>query len=146
MKRKLFKIQIDAPKEKVWNTLWNDDTYRKWTAVFSEGSWADTNWEEGSKVLFLSKDGEGMVSRIAEKRAYEFMGIEHLGFVKDGKEDTESEKVQKWKGAREDYTLKEVAGRTELSVEMDITEDYLDYFSKTWPKALQKVKNIAEQI
>jgi len=59
-----FKITINATPEKVWKILWNDSTYRKWTTVFAEGSFAETDWQEGSKVLFLGPEGRGMVSRI----------------------------------------------------------------------------------
>ena len=58
MKKLNFTTKIDAPKEKVWNTLWNDATYRAWTSAFAEGSFAETdNWKEGSKVLFLDPNG-----------------------------------------------------------------------------------------
>jgi uncharacterized protein YndB with AHSA1/START domain len=145
MERKEFKTTIDAPKEKVWQVLWNDDTYPKWTAPFGEGSRAETDWKEGSKVLFLSADGEGMVSRIAKNRPNEFMSIEHLGFVKDGLEDTTSEKVKEWQGAKENYTLKDYEGKTKLLVAMDIADEYLDYFLKVWPKAFKKVKELSEK-
>ena len=59
-----FHSTINAPKEKVWATLWNDNTYRQWTSVFSEGSYAESDWNEGSKILFLSPKGEGMFSVI----------------------------------------------------------------------------------
>ena len=35
--------------------------------------------------------------------------------------------------------------KTELVVDMDITEQYKDYFIKTWPRALDKVKELAEK-
>jgi len=38
MKKIQFSTEINAPKEKVWNVLWDDATYRKWVSVFSEGS------------------------------------------------------------------------------------------------------------
>ena len=44
----------------------------------------------------------------------------------------------------ENYTLKNVNGKTELNVDMDIAEQYKDYFITTWPKALEKVKELAE--
>ena len=71
MKTLRFTITIHAPKEAVWATLWNDSTYREWTSVFSEGSYADTDWKEGSKVLFLSGTGEGMYSTIARNKPNE---------------------------------------------------------------------------
>lgn len=144
MEKQRFNITINAPKEKVWKVLWNDATYRKWTSVFNEGSYAETDWKEGSKVLFLSPSGEGMVSTIAANRPNEFMSIKHLGTVKDGVEDLDSEETRKWSGAMENYTLKTVNGKTELTVEMDITQEYKDFFLETWPKALEKVKELAE--
>ena len=58
MEKVTFNIAIDAPREKVWETLWNDSSYREWTSVFSEGSKVETDWQIGGKVLFL--DGQGV--------------------------------------------------------------------------------------
>lgn len=146
MKRKEFKITIDASREKVWQVLWDDATYPEWTAPFYEGSRAETDWQEGSKVLFLSPDCSGMLSKIAVSRPFEFMSFEHQGMVNNGVEDTESDMAKEWAGAKEDYTLKTVDGKTELVLEMDISEEYLDEFLKTWPKALGKVKELAEGV
>ena len=145
MEKLNFSISIDAPREKVWEVLWNDKSYRSWTEVFSAGSHAVSDWKEGSKVLFLDGGGRGMVSRIAARKPNEFMSFEHLGEVKDGVEDTESEKVKGWKGATENYTLEKKGNLTQLKVEMDITEDFKDYFEKTWPKALEKLKELSEK-
>ena len=99
MEKLKFKTVINAAPEKIWKVLWDDTTYRKWTSAFSEGSYAETDWKEGSKVLFLDGKGQGMVSRIAENRPNEYMSIEHLGEVKDGVEDTSSDRVKAWAGA-----------------------------------------------
>lgn len=149
MDRLKFTMVIDAPKEKVWRTMLDEDTYRVWTEVFMPGSHYIGEWSKGSKILFLApgEKGElsGMVSRIKENRPYEYISIEHLGVVQDGKEDTSSEAVKQWAGALENYTFKEKDGRTELRVDLDSAEEYQEMFQDIWPKALQKLKELAEK-
>ena len=145
MEKKKFSVAIDAPKEKVWNILWDHATYPLWTAPFCEGSKAETNWEKGTKVRFLGPDNEGMVSTIAEKMPNEFMSFKHLGIVKNGIEDYDSQQAKQWDGALENYTLSGANGNTELVVDIDIADPYLEYFETTWPMALQKVKELSEK-
>jgi len=145
MQRLTFSVSINAPKEKVWQVMLDDATYRQWTTAFQEGSYAVTDWTVGSKALFLSPQGDGMVSRIVAHRPNEFLSIEHLGIVKNGVEDIESEDVRAWAGALENYTLKESSGASTLRVDMDVADDYRKYFEETWPKALGKLKQIAEK-
>lgn len=145
MKKLNHTIQINAPKEKVWETLWNDATYRQWTSVFSEGSHAVSDWKEGSQVLFLGPDGGGMFSRIEKMVPNETMEFKHLGVTKDGQPQPATPETEAWAGAMENYYLSENNGSTELRVEMDIAEDYEDFFKETFPKALEKVKELAEK-
>jgi len=150
MEKLNFSIVVNAPKEKVWDTMLDDKTYRMWTTPFNEGSYYKGNWSKGSKIIFLGPDPEtgregGMVSRIAENKFYEFISIEHLGIIKDGVEDTTSEDVKKWTPAFENYTFQEKNGTTEVLVEMDINDEYKEMFESMWPKALQVLKEIAEK-
>jgi uncharacterized protein YndB with AHSA1/START domain len=141
-----FSTRINAPRERVWKVLWNDDSYKEWTSAFMEGSYAETdNWKEGSKVLFLGPGGEGMVSTVAKNKPNEFMSFKHLGVVKNGVEDTESESAKGWAGSMENYRLTDENGKTKLEVDMDSTDEFKDYFEKTWPVALEKVKELAEK-
>ena len=32
-----------------------------------------------------------------------------------------------------------------VGVDMDVTDEYKDYFKETWPKALDKLKQLAEK-
>jgi len=144
MKTLHFSIEIKAPREKVWKTLWEDATYRQWTAVFYESSHAVSDWEEGSKILFLSADGNGMHSMIDKKIPNKQMTFRHLGIVKDGVEQPDDEKTGEWKDALESYFLTENNGVTELKAELNTVEAYEQYFKDTFPKALEKVKHLAE--
>ncbi len=138
-----FSITLDAPKEKVWEALWEDSSYRNWTGAFFEGSYAETDgWKQGTKVLFLSPGGSGIVSKVAVNRPCEFMSFKHIGELKDGVEDTTSDKIKQWAGAMENYTLTETAGKTTLLVTLDVTEEDKDYFMEAWPKALEKIKTL----
>ena len=146
MEKTTYSIHIDAPREKVWNALWDLDNYRTWTKPFNEASNVETDgWKKGSDVKFTDGKGSGMLARVAENRPNEFMSFEHYGMLQDGVVDTESEKVKAFAGSHENYLLKGENGDTELVVEMDLSEEWKDYFDKTWPVALQKVKELAEQ-
>ena len=144
MEKQEFKISIDAPREKIWNILWGKTTYPEWTAPFAEGSRVETDWQKGSRAVFYDGENNGMISTIAENIPNEYMSIKHLGTIIKGVEDMDSEATKQWAGALENYTLKTVNGKTELVVDMDITEKYKDYFLRTWPQALDKVKELAE--
>jgi uncharacterized protein YndB with AHSA1/START domain len=146
-----YEIVIHAPREKVWKTMLEDATYREWTAAFSEGSYFKGDWSEGSKMLFLGPDPEhpdkegGMVSMIEKNVPNEYISIKHLGVMKDGVEDTTSDEVKKWTPSHENYTFTDVDGGTKVSVDMDVYEDYKAMFDEMWPKALAKLKEIAEK-
>lgn len=141
-----FSIDIDAPRRKVWEVLWGDDSYPQWTRVFSEGSTAKTDWQEGSKVHFLDGKGSGMYSRIERRVDDELMSIRHLGEIRDGQElPAENAVSEGWANAMEAYQLAERDGGTSLRVSLDGTAEHKDYFSKTFPKALEEVKRLAEQ-
>ncbi len=149
MQTETFKATINAPREKVWETLWGDTSYPAWTAPFAEGSCAKTDWQKGSKVLFVDKDGNGMVSTVADNVPNEYMSFKHLGMINNGVETYDEKELHGWAGALENYTLKTVNGETELTVELNtengIPEEHKDYFINTWPIALKKLKELAEQ-
>lgn len=144
MEKLEFKIIIDAPKETVWNILISKNTYPEWTSVFCEGSRAETDWKKGSKALFVDDKNSGMVSIIEENEPYTFLSIKHLGEIKNGVEDTESEHVKSWAGCYENYTLKDIHNSTLWIVEMDVTPEFAVYMNDLWPKAQLKVKQMAE--
>lgn len=139
-----FSILIQAPKEKVWHTLLDDQPYRLWTSVFADGSYYEGSWEEGESIHFLTPDGCGMASEIAENRYAERVSIRHLGIITHGQVDTQSEEVKAWAPAYETYYLSEKGPDTQVKVTMDSVAEYEAYFQETWPKALAKLKELCE--
>lgn len=148
MQKLHFSITINAPKEKVWYNMLNDATYRQWTEAFMPGSYFEGSWDQGADIKFLGPSEKGgvggMVARIKENRPFEFVSIEHLGVIEDGRVDTTSEAVKNWAGALENYTFKETNGATEVLVDIDTSEEHAKMFEDLWPKALQKLKEIVE--
>ncbi|MEB0262436.1 SRPBCC domain-containing protein [Mucilaginibacter sp. 5C4] len=132
----------------MWETLWGDETYPKWTAPFCEGSKAVTNWQEGSKVLFTDHEDRGMISLIVRNTPYEHMSFKMLGQLVNGVEDFTSENAKKIAGAFENYTLTPDGDKTLLVVDLNglnMDKDIMDYFTATWPKALDALNAISEQ-
>lgn len=137
-----FEIFIDASLTKVWQVLWNDTTYRRWTATFSNGSYAVSDWKEGSKIHFLTPAGDGMFSVISVCNPKKQMTFTHLGEIKGFAEQGESE----WSGMEETYKLSEENKRVKLLIELDSSPEFKEYFAGVFPKALQMVKILAENV
>ena len=85
-----------------------------------------------------------MVSRIVEIIPNRFVSIQHYGLLKADKEITEGPEVEKWANGFENYTFEENDGITTVTVDLDTTEDFLDYMNQTYPKALDKLKELCE--
>lgn len=138
-----FSVEIAAPREKVWRVLWDDASFRDWSSVFAEGSYAVSDWNEGSTVQFIDPStGSGMSSVIEKKRPPEFMSFRHEAEIKDGKVQPPAE----WSGAHENYALTSNNGRTTLSVDLDAPDEYRRMFEDKFPQALQRVKQLSETV
>jgi len=146
MKKTLsFKVSIAAPRQLVWDTMLGPESYKTWTAPFAEGSCFEGSWDEGSKILFLGPGGDGMTAEIAQNRPYEFVSIRHLGEIRNGVEDTSSEKVMAWAPAYENYSFAETPGGSAVTVSVEIAPEYEQYMLDTYPKALGVLKELCEQ-
>ncbi|MFT3702131.1 MAG: SRPBCC domain-containing protein [Agriterribacter sp.] len=152
MEKLQFKKEINATAQKVYETmlgLKDKTTYEHWVAVFNPTSTYEGSWEKGSKMYFTGVDENGkksgMVSAIEENQPARFVSIKHYGFLDGDTEITTGEQVEKWAGAHENYSYQENNGVTTVTVDIDMADEYLDYFTTTYPTALDKLKEISEQ-
>jgi hypothetical protein len=152
MKKLQFNVSINAPANKVFNVMLginHKSTYEEWTALFNPTSTYEGSWNKGSKILFVGTDetGEkgGMVSEIFDNIPNQFISIRHYGLVKGNVEITEGPEVEKWANGFENYTFAENNETTTVTVDLDTTEDFLDYMNEIYPKALDKLKEMCEQ-
>lgn len=140
-----YSIHINAPRTHVWDVMLGDATYREWSSVFMPGSYFKGDWSEGSKILFLGPGAEGekeggMSAVVKENREHEFVSVEHKGEIRDGVE------VPYDSTGTESYTFEDKEGGTEVSVDLTgLPDEYQDMFNEAWPKALEKLKELAEK-
>lgn len=151
MKKIKFSTQVNASSQKVYETMLglnNKNTYEQWTAEFNPTSTYEGSWNKGEKMYFVGTDENGkkggMISEIAENIPSKFVSIRHYGILDGDHEITSGEQVEKWAGSLENYSLTENNGFTTVEVELDTDDNYADYFNNTWPKALNKLKEISE--
>ena len=137
-----FSIEIKAERAKIWDALWNENSYRDWAGVFFSGSYAVTdNWREGSKVHFLAPDQSGIYSIIEKHVPNELIQFKHIGTVLEGKEQPVDNETKKWSGSTEIYKLVEGTDATKLEIDIDVLDEHLEFMTQKFPMALEKIKN-----
>jgi hypothetical protein len=151
MKKVQYAIAVHAPASKVFTTMLgigNKSNYEQWTALFNPTSTYEGTWEKGSKMFFCGVDENGnkggLVSEIVEHIPNEFISIHHYGLLQGDNEITSGAEVEKWAGGQENYTFKESQGITTITVDLDTPEDFVDYMNESYPKALDKLKELCE--
>jgi len=142
MKEMRFRVEIHATKEKVWDTLWQDDTFRQWAGIIDPGTYMSGELKEGNEVQFISANGYGVTSLVEKLVPGEFLLLRHQADTQgNGKREREKE----WTGGKESYRLAEKDRMTTLAVAFDVPPEMEEYFKVNYPKALERVKALAER-
>lgn len=142
MNKMQFQVEINAPKEKVWNTLWQDETFKQWAGIIDPGTYMTGVLKEGNEVQFISaENGYGITSLVEKLTPNEFLLLKHSADTQgSGKEEREKE----WTGGKESYHLAEKDSVTTLTTAFDVPPEMEEYFKVHYPKALEQVKSLAE--
>jgi uncharacterized protein YndB with AHSA1/START domain len=139
-------IDINASKENVWEALTKDELNKIWYAEYSEGTTAKTDWQVGSKVTFVDSSGSGIIGKIIESKPGGLLSIEYTGVVENGAENYENEGAQQVKNTFEIYKLSENNGVTHLDISSDMGEEYFEMMDAAWDRAMEKIKELAENL
>lgn len=132
-------IQINAPKQKVWDVLTNNLT--EWGAAFAENVGGDLSL--GGKSWFIGKDGTGMKATVTDRTDNESLKLVNDVIVMNNVESTE---MGEWAGTGDTYMLAEDNGVTTLTVESTApTQEDLKMIGDLWDGALAKIKELAEK-
>lgn len=137
-----FQVEIHATKQKVWDTLWQDKTFRQWASLIDPGTYMVGELKEGNEVQFISaENGYGVTSLVEKLTPGEFLLLRHQADTQDtGTRDRDDE----WTGGTESYRLEEKDGVTTLSITLDAPPGQVEYMQDAYPKALERVKELAE--
>lgn len=142
MKELQFSIQINASKERVWATLWDDVTFRDWANIIDEGTYMKGVMEEGNEIEFISSEnGYGVTSLIEKLNPYEFVLLRHSA---DTEESGQQEREKEWTGGTESYALTEKNGVTTLIVKFDVPLELEEIFNIRFPRVMERIKTLAE--
>ena len=143
MQKQQFSIEIKAPRERVWNTLWDGKTFRDWANIIDEGTYMVGELKEGNEVQFISSvSGFGVTSLVEKLAQNEFISFRQMA---DTKDSGEREREKEWTGGTESYSLAENEGITTLTVDIDVPPGQEETFRVRFPKALERVKILAEK-
>jgi uncharacterized protein YndB with AHSA1/START domain len=143
MKELQFSIKIHAPKERVWNTLWQDETFRQWANIIDPGTYMKGMLKQGNEIQFISSEnGYGVTSLVEKLIPNEFVLFRHMADTKDnGAHGREKD----WTGGTESHSLVEEEGTTTLTVKFDVPTEMEEIFTVRFPKALEQIKILSER-
>ncbi len=142
MKELQFSTEINATKAKVWDTLWQDETLREWASIIDPGTYMVGDLKEGNEIQFISAEGYGVTSLVETLVVGEYLLLRHSA---DTQESGKQEREKEWTGGKESYKLTEKDGVTTLTIAFDVPPDLEEYFKENYPKALERIKELAER-
>lgn len=142
----MHSVIINAPAQKIWDVLWNENTYKEWTQFFSPGSNYQSEWKLGGKTFFLDASGRNGAYAIIEKLDEPNTVIfKHAGYLMDGKIVNNTREVIDWLGAEEKYFITQFDGYCKLQGETNTSPEYVQHMKEGFIKGFEKVKELAEK-
>ncbi|AYO57870.1 ATPase [Chryseobacterium sp. 6424] len=141
-----YEIIIKAPRQKIWDLLWNPETYKEWKQFFAPGSQFRSDWEVNGETFFLNAEGSGLYSTIKSLHEPAEVVFSHLGMVREGRVDTATVNQLEWSGAEEKYFLREIDSQTtELRAIIHTTRDIENMMNEGFSKGFEYLKTLAEK-
>ena len=141
-------VTIKASPARVWEVLFTDHYYRRWTVPFSPGCYFEGTWELGSEMRFLGDGGEGLLSVVSSAVPLQELVLTHQHEIKAGLsvEDALAQaKETGWYGAKESYLLTSNSdGETVLTASLEMPPQGFEFMVQMWEGALKLIVEIAE--
>lgn len=135
-----FEIQINATPEKVWETLFTQDSYKKWASAMNEGTYFEGNWEVGSIMKFLDPQNNGMYNLVTENIRFKVLGMKHLGWILKGELSPHN-----WEDSTLNYILEPSENGTLLKGTVNSLDEFVEFFNSKYPQNFEHIKRLAEK-
>lgn len=139
MKLLEFTTQISATPEKVWNVLFTQDSYGKWSSAMNSGTYFEGNWEEGSIMKFLDQKNNGMYNLVEINKENQLLRMKHIGWIMDGELSP-----QGWEDSTVTYILEPNENGTLLKAEVNSLDEFIEFFNTKYPQNFELIKNLSE--
>jgi uncharacterized protein YndB with AHSA1/START domain len=139
-----YSITVPASAEHLWQTMLDEDNYRKWIRGFSPNSCYIGKWAEGETMYFLDPAMGGTRALIEKFDPYREIRVRHIAVVDPSRnEDIESDMARKWCGTTEHYEFVEDGeGATTLTVHMHVDPEFESMLRDGWHKSLQLLREL----
>lgn len=142
MKELEYQIVINKPKEVVWDTLWDDQSFRDWANNIDEGTYLLGDLVEGNEIQFISSvNGYGVTSLVFKLIPNEYILFKHASDTQNKGTETRD---KQWTGGSESYTLIEKDNQTLLIIRSEIPDELVEYFNNALPIVLKRIKYLCE--
>ena len=133
------KVEINAPASRVWEVLVNPEWLKQWAASFSEGTYAESDWEEGSQVLWKDKAGNiGAKGIVIENVPLKSLAVAFY-------DDVHADKQSATGSYTEKYLLSQADGKTTLNITAGpLPEEHYKQHEPLWAQAIEKIRWLGE--
>lgn len=131
-------IRIHAGADQIWNIILNPNN--QWGLAFGGGATAETDWNEGSAIIWRDLSGHIGASGIVEvHEANKYLQLHYYDDVQPAPGSTLGEYYEK-------YTVVPEDGESVLSIEVGkIAKRYVAHHQEMWEDALKIIKDLAEK-
>ena len=133
-------IDINAPASKVWEVLVHPDWLKRWASAFSEGTYAESDWEPGSEVLWKDKEGStGAKGKVVANEPFKLLKVAFY-------DDVHADSGDALGRYSETYNLIQTDGKTTFSIVAGpLPEEHFRLHDPLWEQAMEKIKFLGEE-
>lgn len=132
-------IEIEAAPEQIWEVITTPTRVRQWAKAFMEGTYAESDFQQGSIITWYTGDGEVAAKGIVTLK--DKPSILELSYFDDPTQAAPAS-LDKY---QEIFKLKTNGNKTVLTIEAGpLAVKYTNMHDPMWQKALELIKEVVE--